>query len=64
MGSKPVVFDGPPGHFETCRAVVPRTKAIAPVVIRREIAAGPAKYRHVKILNSFQDIFAKPVLIG
>lgn len=64
VSAEAVVFDGAPGHFEAAGTFVAGADAIAPVVIRRKIAAGPAEERDVEALDGFEDVLAKAGGIG
>ena len=59
-----IAFDGAPRHFEARRPLVARADAVPPVVIGREIAAGPAQQRNIQLLGRVQDIPAKAVGVG
>src|ERR1035438_1091882 len=64
MSAEAVVFDGPPGHFEAARALVARTDAVGPVVIRREVAARPAQQGDVQLLGRVEHVAAEAVGVG
>src|SRR5579884_2557689 len=58
-----VVFDGAPGHVQTFRTFVARADAIHPVVVRGEVAAGPAQNRDVQIADRLHHVFAIAVAV-
>ena len=61
---KRLLFHGAPGHFEAARPPIAGADAVRPVVVRGEIASGPAQDGDVQLLRGVEHIAAEAVRIG
>ena len=51
VGAEAVALDGAPRHLEARRPLVAGAEAVLPVVIGREVPAGPAQHRDFQFLG-------------
>ncbi len=61
VGAEAVGFDGAPCHFESRRTLVARADAVAPIVVRGEVAAGPAQEGDIELTDRLEDVLAEAI---